>query len=104
MLGIRAYLRTESSDPTKSKSLTYIGFCELSCPTTIFSNLLLKSSKFFESAIIAIISDAVTISKLVSLKGALFFPPIPITIFLNPLSSTSVTLFQVIPEGSMLSI
>ena len=44
------------------------------------------------------ISDAVTISKLVCLSGALLLPPNPVTILLNPLSNTSVTLVHVIPS------
>ena len=69
-------------------------------PTTILDTRFLRSFRSDESANIAIISEADTMSNLVSLKGLLFDPPIPETIFRKALSEASVTLDHWIPVGS----
>ena len=66
-------------------------------PTITLPSRTLKSSKSELNAKIAIISEAVTISKPVSLTGKLFVPPIPVTICLRERCSMSVTRRKDIP-------
>ena len=86
-------------DPTAPTSLAVTGFDLLLYPTTTFSSLLLRSFKSEDSAKMAIISEAVTMSNPLSLRGALELPPMPVITLLKDLSSISVTLLKVISSG-----
>ena len=91
-------------DPIMFKDSTVTGSPVRVVPTTMLDILFLRSFKSEESARIAIISDADTMSNLVSLKGLLFVPPIPETMSLRALSEASVTRDHWIPVESILGI
>ena len=91
--------RRDIIEPTAPTSSAVTGLFTVLKPTTMRPRRARRSSRLPDRARIAIISEAVTMSKPVSRSGALIGPPMPVTMLLRERSSISRTRRHVMPGG-----